>query len=330
MNELRHAGIGPGRVIATIGTGELERVDVEGAANAATGEPLTAASLFYVGSLAKQFVAACIALLVEDALLTTDDPARRFCPELPDWGDRVTIAHLIHHTGGLPPPPYFLDGLTPEGVPAYDTAHRLARVFAIEELEWEPDSAFRYSNHGYTLLGEIVARASGTSLAAFARERIFVPLGMDETFFRDAPTALPGNAARGHFEAADGRTYVEPARFHAVGAGGLWTTVADLARWDAAAYDPRSVAARLPARGSLTDGTPIDYAWGIAVKEHGNRTIHSHGGTFPGWLAKMVRFPDARLTVVVLANHEAIDATATALRTAEALLGDRSAGGPAG
>ncbi|MEX0985228.1 MAG: serine hydrolase domain-containing protein [Actinomycetota bacterium] len=310
----------PGHVLAVIRAGEVQRVDAAGVANAETGEPLTAGSIFYVGSLAKQFVAACVALLERDGALRADDPVGGFLPELPAWGGRVTLAHLLHHTSGLPPPPYFLDGLSVAGVPAYGSADRLARVMEIETLEREPGTSYAYTNHGYTLLSEVVGRASGTSLAAFAQERMFAPLGMRHTRFRDAPRELPAAAARGHFEATDGAIHVEPARFHAVGAGGLWTTVADLASWDAAFYDDRSVASRLTTRGVLADGTPIHYAWGLSVRTHRGRPIHSHGGSFPGWASKMVRFPEQRTTIVVLANHERLDVSALAFATADEVL----------
>jgi CubicO group peptidase (beta-lactamase class C family) len=312
----------PGHLLAVIRAGEVERVDVVGVANADTGDPLTSDAIFYIGSLAKQFVAACIVLLADEGRLAMADPIRIYLPELPAWADRVTIEHLVHHTGGLPPPPYFDEGPPLGGVPAWGTQDRLARILTIDELPDEPGTIYRYSNHGYTLLGEAVARASGSSLAAFARDRLFAPLGMTDTFFRDAETPLPDRAARGHFEAADGATYVEPARFHAVGAGGLWTTVADLARWDAAFYDPSSIAPCLTARGALNDGTPIHYAWGLSVRTHRGVPIHSHGGSFPGWLSKMVRFPTERATVLVLANHEALDVSALAFDTADEVLAD--------
>lgn len=311
-----------GRVLAIVRAGELSEVDVSGVANRETGEPLAADSIFYVGSLAKQFVAECVALLERDGRLSIVDPIRAYLPELPAWGDRVTLAHLVHHTSGLPPPPYFTDGLPVAGVPTYGTADRLARVLAIEALEREPGEAYAYTNHGYTLLGEAVSRASTTGLATFAHERIFEPLGMTDTFFRDAPGPLPKRAARGHFEANDGTIHVEPARFHAVGAGGLWTTVADLVRWDAAFYDDGAIDPRLTTRGSLRDGTPIHYAWGLSVRTHRGLPVVSHGGSFPGWESKMIRFPEQRTTVIVLANREDLDVSAMAFDIADRALGD--------
>lgn len=310
----------PGRLVAVVHDGRVSTVDVVGVTDHGTRAALREDSVFYVGSIAKQFVAACVLLLADDGALGVDDPVRRWIPELPAWGDDVTLALLAHHTSGLPPPPYFSDGLTPEGVPGYSSADRLARVLAIDALDRPPGTAYVYTNHGYTLLSEVVARAGGTSVAAYAHDRLFAPLGLTDSFFRDAETTLPDRAARGHFQATDGAIHVEPAAFHAVGAGGLWTTAGDLARWDAASYDAGHVASHITERGALADGTPIHYGWGVSVRTHRGQPIHSHGGSFPGWASKMVRFPAQRTTVIVLANREDLDVSALAFDTADEVL----------
>jgi CubicO group peptidase (beta-lactamase class C family) len=316
----------PGYHLAVLRGHEVAFQETRGLANVDAAEPLTAGSIFYVGSLAKQFVAACVALLERDGALDPDDAVSRYVPGLPAWSERVTVRHLVHHTGGLPPPPYGPDGLSPAGVRAMGNADRMRRVAALTELPAEPGSAYVYSNDGYLLLAEVVAAASGTSLRAFAHERLVAPLDMRDTFFRDAPEPLPAAAARGHFRAGDGERYVEPARFHAVGAGGLWTTAADLARWNANLDDDALTEGWLPerltTRGRLNDRTEIHYAWGVSVRTHRGLGIVSHGGSFPGWSAKMIRFPDRRTTVIVLANDEELDASELAFRVADHVLAD--------
>ncbi len=321
----RSAAARPGYHLRVIRDGGVVAELTTGDADVRSGERLTRDHVFYVGSLAKQFVAASIALLWRDGALEPSDPIARFVDGLPAWGERVTIDHLVHHTAGLPPPPYGPDGLAPEGVPAWSTEDRLAKIRNIDELEEPPGARYVYSNAGYTLLAVAAAQAAGMPLAAYAPERIFEPLGMDDTDFRESPTPLHPRAARGHFIAADGALCVEPSRFHAVGAGGLWTTAGDLTRWDGlfAGDDPVTggwLPTTLTTPGRLNDGTPIHYAWGLSIRTHRGLKIQSHGGSFPGWESKMVRFPEHRTTVIVLANAEDLDVSSLAFTVADRVL----------
>jgi CubicO group peptidase (beta-lactamase class C family) len=311
-----------GRVIAVVRDGEVQDVTVEGIACADTGEPLVRTSRFYVGSLAKQFVAACALSLVDDGVLDVDAPVAEYIVDLPPWGGDVRIWHLIHHTAGIsdrdrggPPPP-------PRGVRAVGNDDLMTEIRSLEQTAFPPGSRYEYSNRGYQLLGQVVSAVGGRSLPLLAEERLFAPLDMRVSFFRDQETPLPPEAARGHFIANDGGIYVEPARFHAAGAGGLWTTVDDLARWDAAFYEDGSIASRLTERGTLNDGTTIHYAWGLSIRTHRGLPIQSHGGGFPGWLSKMVRFPTERTTVIILANGETRDVSADAFELADDVLRD--------
>ena len=237
-----------GGSVAAVVRPEGREISVEGLASLGSERPLTADSVFYVGSIAKQFVAACVALLERDGALVLDDPVSRFVPRLPAWGGRVTVRHLVHHTGGVRERSREGPEVPVDGVPAWGNAELLDALRRLPELDFEPGSRYGYSNRGYLLLAEVVAASSGATLAALARERLFEPLGMRDTFFRDQETPLPDRAVRGHFEGADGQVYVEPARFHAVGAGGLWTTLADLAAWSANLDEDRLTDGWLPRR----------------------------------------------------------------------------------
>jgi len=311
-----------GRVTALIRDGVVDRVTADGLACADTGEPLVRTSRFYVGSLAKQFVAACARSLADRGVLDIEAPVSEYVADLPGWGGDVRVRHLVHHTSGIsdrdrggPPPP-------PRGVRPIGNDNVMADIRALGSTAFEPGTRYVYSNRGYQLLGQVVAAVGGRSLPLLAEEQLFAPLDMTASFFRDQETALPPEAARGHFIASDGGIYVEPARFHAVGAGGLWTTVDDLATWDAAFYDDHSIASRLVERGALDDGTPIHYGWGLSIRTHRGLPIHSHGGSFPGWTSKMVRFPTERTTVIILANGETADVSADAFALADEVLGD--------
>ena len=314
----------PGSVAAVVRGKPAETRLVEGDD---TPRALGLDDIFYVGSIAKQFVAACVAFLERDGALDLEDPVSRHVPRLPAWGDRVTIRHLLHHTGGVKERSREGPGVPVDGVPAWGNAQLLQALRQVTDLDFEPGSRYGYSNRGYLLLAEVVATTSGASLADLARERIFEPLGMTDTFFRDGETPLPERALRGHFEGGDGNVYEEPARFHAVGAGGLWTTARDLATWSANFDEDRLTGGWLPerltTRGTLDDGTTIHYAWGVSVRTHRGLAIVSHGGNFPGWESKMVRFPTERTTVIVLANREDLDVSAMAFRMADEVLQGR-------
>jgi CubicO group peptidase (beta-lactamase class C family) len=317
MTEVRPGG----HVVAIVRDGVLDEIAATGVANADTLQPLAVDSIFYVGSIAKQFVAACALLLADDGALDVEAPVGSIVEDLPPWADEMRVRHLVHHTSGLRDRDYSgFPGVPITGVPARANDDELDRIRTVEKLAAPPGTEYRYTNRGYHLLGHVVARASGSPVATVANERFFAPLGMKDSFFRDTPTPLPSAAARGHFEAVDGGTYVEPAAFHAIGAGGLWTTVGDLAKWDAAFYDRSHIAPRLARRGSLDDGTPIHYGWGLSVRSHRGLPIHSHGGSFPGWNAKMVRFPTERTTVIVLANTERVDPSSMAFEIADQAL----------
>jgi CubicO group peptidase (beta-lactamase class C family) len=320
---------GPGCVARVLRDGEVAFDLATGVTRLDDPEPLTTQTRFYVGSLAKQFVAACATLADRDEMLSLDAVVSACVPNMPAWGDRITLRQLIHHTAGIPDPDRSQrDGPSQDGIPAWGNPDLVVQLTTIQHLESEPGSRYAYSNRGYLLLAEAIARTTGSPLSAYARDRIFEPLGMGSTFFRDRPTDLPADAARGHFRATDGEIHVEPARFHAVGAGGLWTTLDDLSRWDAllGGSDPLTqgwLPERLITHGRLNDGTLIHYAFGLSVRSHRSLPIVSHGGSFPGWEAKMIRFPVQRTSVIVLANGEEFDVSAMALAIADEVLADQ-------
>ena len=120
-------------------------------------------SIFYVGSIAKQFVAACVALLDRDGAIDLGDSVSRYVPDLPPWGDRVTIRQLVHHTGGVKERERTGPGVPVDGVPAWGNADLLDALREVPELDFEPGTRYGYSNRGYLLLAEVVAAASGAS-----------------------------------------------------------------------------------------------------------------------------------------------------------------------
>jgi CubicO group peptidase (beta-lactamase class C family) len=175
----------------------------------------------------------------------------------------------------------------------------IAALSKMREVEPQPGVAYAYSNVGYICLARVVERLSGNILNAFAREHLFEPLRMDRTRLWSGPTPSPPSAAlvnRGD----------RPLPLSA-GDGGLWTSVRDLLRWNEALIDTLGVADTLHRTGALDDGTPLDYAWGVRVLRAEGTRIESHGGSWNGAAAKLVRFPDLNLSYAALAADGGVE-----------------------
>jgi CubicO group peptidase (beta-lactamase class C family) len=287
--------------------------------------PITPTTVFHVASMSKQFTAASILLLVEEGKLSLDDPVRKYIPELPDFGTPITIRELLHHTSGLRDQwellnlsgwRYSHDLITDADV-LYVVSHQ-------RDLNFPPNTQFLYSNTGYTLLAQIVARVSGQSFRSFTTARIFAPLGMKNTHFRDDFDEIVKNMAYGYVPSGD--TYrLSVTNFDTVGATSLLTTVEDLALWDENFYTPHvggpALIQQLQERGKLNDGEQIDYAAGLEIGKYRGLNTVDHSGGDAGYRSDMVRFPDQHFTVACLCNLGSTDPSDLARKVAEIYLG---------
>ena len=292
-------------------------------------------TIFEAGSVSKQFTAATILLLARDGKLSLDDPVRKYVPELPDYGaDRtITIRHMLTHTSGLRDwgEVARIAGW-PRGRRVHTHAHVLDIVSRQKALNFAPGTNWSYSNTGYNLAAIIVARVSGKSFAEFSRERIFLPLGMTRTSWRDDYTRIVKHRAIAYESAADG--YREDMPFENVhGNGGLLTTVGDLLRWNDNFASPKvgdaAFAAEQQTPGTLKDGRIHDYALGLYVGTYRGVREVSHGGVTAGYRAFLVRYPDQRVSVAVLCNAGNADASEFAETVAAAYLGSAMTAPPA-
>jgi CubicO group peptidase (beta-lactamase class C family) len=318
------AADGPGCAVGVGRNGALAHARGYGLADVEHRIPITPSTPFYIASTSKQFAAFSIALLARDGRLSLDDDVRRYLPELADFGSTITVRHLLHHTSGLRD---YFDLLGSRGWP-FDgllTEEEFLRLVGRQrELNFPPGTQHLYSNTGYVLLSLIVQRVRGQSLRQFAQERIFAPLGMTRSTFRDdhrmlipdralAYEMIPGNALR-----------LSVPHFDVVGDGGLYSTVEDLVRWAGNAHTPRSGDARdwatFTTRGILTSGDTIAYALGITHGRHGEHPTLAHGGAFGGYRAELLRVPHAQLDVAVLCNFAGADPSGYARRVVDALL----------
>lgn len=298
-----------------------------GTANVELGRPITPASVFHVASVSKQFTAMSIVLLAQRGQLSLDDEARKFITELPDYGDPLTIRHLLTHTGGLRDE-FLLRELTAPRDEHGDPNDALVSLLAHQRaLNFSPGAEYQYSNAGYTLLATIVKRVSRQSLRAFADRNIFKPLAMTHTHVHDDPSMIVPDRASGYSRGSDGfRVAVRADPGGIVGNTGLFTTARDLLLWEqnfanVGVGDPARLAA-MQAPTVLTGGETSPYGFGLQVGQHrGLRTV-GHGGNDTGYSAEVVRYPDQGLAVAVLCNLDSIDSVRLSRDVAEVYLAD--------
>jgi CubicO group peptidase (beta-lactamase class C family) len=295
----------PGYAVGIVQDGRLVHARGFGAADVERGVPIEASTVFDAASLAKQFTAACVGILVRRGRIRLDDEVRRHLPEMPDYPEPVRIEHLVYMTSGLReyytlPRPGGLDWERDR----FTVADAIAATFAQPRLAFRPGERWAYSNVNYMILAELVSRVSGMPFSEFARREIFAPLGMTSTRVDDDLRVVPRQAA-GHNERADGGWRRETRRSPHYGGSGLFTTVEDLARWDRA-FETHALGGpeltRLLLSTRRYDHPKANDAFGLVWGEHrGRRTLWYEGGDL-GFSSYMVRLPDDRLTVVVLSN----------------------------
>jgi len=257
---------------------------------------------YRLASITKQFTAAAILLLVEDQKLSLDDRVKKWLPSLPSAADQVTIQQLLIHTSGI---------VDYEDVMASGTTAQLHDSDVLHLLEsqdttyFSPGTSYRYSNSGYALLALVVERVSGKSFAAFLRERIFIPVGMSHTVAHEEGVSTVANRAYG-YTLKDGKwTRKDQSLTSAVlGDGGIYSSIDDLARWDAALYDSRLLSdeSRRLAFTPHTDTDRDDVKYGLGWRITGESLWHS--GETSGFRNVIVRYPGRRLTVVILTNRD--------------------------
>jgi CubicO group peptidase (beta-lactamase class C family) len=289
--------------------------------------PNTPGSIFEGGSLSKQFTAAAVVLLALDGKLSLDDDVRTYLPELPDYGTPITLRHMLTHTSGL------RDWGSVAAISGWgreQKRHRQVDVLDIASrqsaLNFEPGHEYSYSNTGYNLLAMVVGRVSGMPFADFSRERVFEPLGLTHTQWRNDPRRIVKGRSNAYNAKRDGGFEINQPIEFAHGNGGILTTVGDLLIWNRALTDGRlggpDFVRMMHTRGRLTDGSTIRYAAGLVVGESfGLRSI-THTGSTAGYRAYIGRYPDQKLSVAMLCNASNVPTGATGGRVARVYLGD--------
>ena len=293
----------PGAAVLVLKDGEPLLRRGYGLADLEAGTAATPATNYRLASVTKQFTAASILLLAEDGKLSLDDPVKRWLPSLPAATNAITVRQLLSHTSGL----VDYEEHMPEGFSGQLHDADVLRILEGQDRTYfAPGSAYRYSNSGYALLALIVGRASGQDFASFLRERIFLPLHMDATVAHQDGVDTVTNRAYGYSLVDRGWERTDQSPTSAVlGDGGIYSSIDDLARWDAALYDDRLLPARsrtlmfTPATATREPDVPY---YGFGWRLNGDSVWHS--GESIGFRNVIVRWPAEHLTVIVLTNRD--------------------------
>jgi CubicO group peptidase (beta-lactamase class C family) len=297
-----YAGAVPGAGVLVIRDGLPIFRRAYGLSNLEPQVRATPATNYRLASMTKQFTAASVLLLAEDKRLSLEDPVRKWLPTLPSAANDITIRHLLTHTSGL---------IDYEDLMAEGTSQQLHDADVLHVLEsadrtyFPPGTAYRYSNSGYALLALIVGRASATDFASFLRDRIFRPLHMQNTVAFEEGISSVADRAYGYSLVNGTWQRTDQSLTSAVlGDGGIYSSIDDLAKWDAALYDERLLRAA-SLRSAFTPATKTDdpaVQYGFGWRITGESLWHS--GETMGFRNCIVRFPGHRLTVVVLTNRD--------------------------
>ncbi len=283
-------------------------------------------TIFEAGSVSKQFTAAAVLLLARDGKLSLDDPVRKYIPELPDYGTPITIRQMLQHTSGLRDWGNVEDiAGWPRGTRVYTHAHVLDILGRQKHLNFTPGTRWSYSNSGYNLAAILVSRVSGDSFAEFSRKRIFEPLGMTRTSWRDDYSRIVKGRAVAYAE-SDGHYHADMPFENIHGNGGLLTTVGDLLRWNENFVAPKvgdaAFVELMQTPGRLSSGEAFYYAYGLGIGTYKGLREVRHSGTTASYRAFLARFPDQHVSVAVLCNAGDSTPRQTLHQVADLYLGD--------
>ncbi len=287
-----------------------ERLLFKGAYGLADSEhqvPFRTSTVFDFASVAKQFTGFAVATLVRDGRLSLDDDIHRYLPELPDFGEKVTIGHLLHHTSGIRD---WVGLVKLSGT--YDgdaiTGDFLMKLIRHQrELNFKPGERFQYSNTGYVLLARIVARITGEPFPQWAHEHIFEPLQMRDTHLCDDYREIVPNRAASYTWDEDGRYVNSSDQLEASGSSSLYSTVDDMLKW-MANYRTKELGGAavwdmMLAPGALNNGGPVNYGFGVSLDNRDGSVSFGHGGSWAGFLCQLSYYPEHDITTILAVNR---------------------------
>ena len=328
----------PGCAVGLIENGEYIHSKGYGLANLEHEIPIGMDTIFRIGSVSKQFTTMAIAILEEKGKLSFEDEMKVHIPDLVDYGEKVTINHMIHHYSGLGDYEYmdypgrFKNAVGEEfrwGNEDYLTNKEFHDLIKTLPLIRKPEKKFHYSNTGYVLLALVAENASGMSLREFAEKEIFKQLGMNNSFFNDDVNLPFKNRADAYTPIDDesDKYKINVTNLSWVGDGGVYTSLNDFIKWDENFYENKLSMGgesliqtmemtfeetKVSKRNQKMDKEKENentYAFAQNLAYYNGYKRWSHSGSWVGWLAHYARFPELRFSTVVFCNTNEIDAT---------------------
>lgn len=304
FNDFDHPNA-PGASVMVIHKGKPVFAKGYGRADLVTKTPCTTNTNFRLASVSKQFTAMAVLILAERGKLKLDEKLTDFFPEFPAHGKAITVHQLLTHTSGL----IDYEDVIPSGttIPVLDQ-DVLRLLMTQDKTYFPPGSQYRYSNTGYALLAMIVEARSGQTFASFLKENIFEPLKMNNTLAYEQGFSVVSNRAFGHTQRSNAWQRTDQSLTSSVlGDGGIYSSLADLFKWDQSLYKSKLVSERL-LRAAFTPHTPTDkpgrsYGYGWYLTEHRGLKVIYHSGETIGFRTRLVRIPEKEFSVIILANR---------------------------
>ena len=318
----------PGAALAVVHNGTIVYQKGYGMANLELQVPIQPETVFYIGSVSKQFVAMCMLLLEEQGKLDLDADIRTYLPEFPDYGYPITTRNLIHHTSGIRDNLTLWELIGRSHLDEIPESQIYELIMRQEKLNFEPGTAYRYSNSCYFMMSLIVERITGQSLREYGEEHIFSKLGMEHSFFGDDNSRIIPNRASGYHENGEGEIENMIMRFDLVGSGGVYSTVQDLFLWDQNFYDNKlgtrgqALIDDMLTNGRFKDGSEVNYAFALQNGTYRDLRTVSHSGALGGYRSHYLQFPDQLFTVIILSNVTTFGPGGKAYAVADIVLED--------
>lgn len=317
---------GPGVAVLIVQNGKIAFEKGYGLASLEYNVKITPATVFDIASVSKQFTGYAISTLIQQGKISPDDDIHKYLPDVPDFGKKITIRNLIHHTSGLRDWPEGLHAAGWRWEDAFGWDDIMRMVKQQKELDFEPGSRYQYSNTGYNLLAAIVEKVTGKKLPVWVGENIFKPLQMNSSQVLTDYSKVIKNVA--------GSYYLDGLQYHksndmltAWGSSSIFTTTEDLAKWVIAFNkgldDKDPVYMRMIETDKLNNGEKNDYAYGNEVMDDQGLLNINHTGGWANFATVISTYPSEKITIILLSNNGSFDSYGRANNMARALFGNK-------